>query len=77
MKKWLGLILVVILCFSGMSHVFAETESESPKQAEEGYTLDRMVVLSRHNIRSPLSGSGSMLVDITPHEWFKWTSNPS
>ena len=73
----LGLILFVILCLSGMTQVFAETESESPNQAEEEYTLDKMVVLSRHNIRSPLSGSGSMLGDITPHEWFKWTSNPS
>ena len=45
--------------------------------ADEGYTLDRVVVLSRHNIRSPLSGSGSLLGDITPHEWFEWTSNPS
>ncbi len=46
-----------------------------PKQMN--YTLDRVVVLSRHNIRSPLSGSGSMLGDITPHPWFAWTSNPS
>ena len=42
-----------------------------------GYQLDRMVVLSRHNIRSPLSGGGSLLGDITPHSWFAWTSNPS
>ena len=42
-----------------------------------GYTLDKVVVLSRHNIRSPLSGGGSLLGDITPHEWFSWTSAPS
>ena len=42
-----------------------------------GYQLDRMVVLSRHNIRSPLSGGGSLLGDITPHSWFAWTSKPS
>ena len=42
-----------------------------------GYTLDRVVVLSRHNIRSPLSNGGSMLNEITPHEWFEWTSKPS
>ena len=49
-----------------------------PATAEQPlYTLDRVVVLSRHNIRSPLSGSGSMLGDITPHEWFNWTSRPS
>ncbi len=43
----------------------------------DGYTLDKVVVLSRHNIRSPLSGSGSVLGDITPHAWFQWTSKPS
>ena len=42
-----------------------------------GYTLDQVVVLSRHNIRSPLSGGGSVLGDITPHEWFPWSSDPS
>ena len=46
-------------------------------EAPEDYTLDRVVVLSRHNIRSPLSGSGSLLGDITPHKWFEWTSKPS
>ena len=46
-------------------------------EAATPYTLDRVVVLSRHNIRSPLSGSGSLLGDITPHTWFEWTSNPS
>ena len=47
---------------------------------EEGfrdrYTLERVVALSRHNIRSPLSGGGSVLSRITPHEWFDWTSAP-
>ena len=56
-------------------------ENRAPADAgaddDEAYALDKMVVLSRHNIRSPLSGSGSLLGDITPHEWFKWTSNPS
>ena len=41
------------------------------------YKLEEMVVLSRHNIRSPLSGSGSVLSRITPHEWFSWTSAPA
>ena len=53
------------------------TPADAPVDDDEAYTLDRMVVLSRHNIRSPLSGSGSLLGDITPHEWFEWTSNPS
>ena len=41
------------------------------------YTLDQVVVLSRHNIRSPLVGSGSVLGDITPNEWVTWSSDPS
>ncbi len=54
------------------------TEAEEADQAESGvYTLDKVTVLSRHNIRSPLSGSGSLLGDITPHAWFEWTSKPS
>lgn len=34
-------------------------------------------MLSRHNIRSPLSGNGSVLGSVTPHEWFAWSSDPS
>ena len=66
----------------------ADTTAETDKPADEadgadcrlsheGYTLDKVVVLSRHNIRSPLSGSGSMLGTITPHEWFQWSSGAS
>ncbi len=43
----------------------------------DSYKLEQVVVLSRHNIRSPMSGSGSALAVATPHEWFSWTSNPS
>lgn len=43
----------------------------------EKYYLTEAVVLSRHNIRSPLSGRGSVLSQITPHEWFAWTSAPA
>lgn len=57
----------------------AETSGDSAISAlsREGYTLEQTVVLSRHNIRSPLSGGDSLLGTITPHEWFKWSSNPS
>ena len=43
----------------------------------ERYTLKQVVVLSRHNIRSPLSGRRSTLQCITPHEWYQWSSAPS
>ena len=67
MKTLLGILLALLLI---ASPALAETGGA-------GYTLDKMVLLSRHNIRSPLSGSGSLLGDITPHEWFEWTSAPS
>ena len=44
--------------------------------AQNEYSLKQVVVLSRHNIRSPLSGGGSLLGRITPHEWHEWTAPP-
>ena len=65
----------------------ADPESEDTDDADqediirsisyEGYTLEQVIVLSRHNIRSPLSGAGSVLGSITPYDWFEWTSAPS
>ena len=49
---------------------------DRPAGFHERYTLEEAVVLSRHNIRSPLSGKGSVLSRITPHDWFEWTSAP-
>ena len=48
-----------------------------PDDFHERYALKQVVVLSRHNIRSPLSGRPSALQRITPHEWFQWSSAPS
>ena len=45
--------------------------------SQSGYTLTQVVCLSRHNIRSPLNGPGSLLDTMTPHSWFAWTSKPS
>ena len=68
-----------IICFVVLFALLAGAGSTCCAEAVEGdqYTLDKVVVLSRHNIRSPMSGSGSLLSDITPHTWFQWTSNPS
>ena len=41
------------------------------------YTLDQVVILSRHNIRSPMSTKGSVIDELSAHDWFEWTSNPS
>ena len=62
-------LLSIVFWPTGVSHGEAELSGR--------YRLDQVVVLSRHNIRSPMSGSGSLLESITPHAWFDWTSNPS
>ena len=38
------------------------------------YELKEVVVMSRHNIRSPLVSGGAAYMRVTPYEWFKWTS---
>lgn len=43
----------------------------------DGYKLQQVVVLSRHNIRAPMSTTGSALDKATPHTWIDWTSNAS
>ena len=47
-----------------------------PAGFSDRYAREEMVILSRHNIRSPISGPGSVLSRITPHEWFAWSSAP-
>ena len=66
-------VLIAILMVAGVS--FAE-DTQEQTLSREGYTLEQVVVLSRHNIRSPLSGKGSVLDEITPHDWFTWSSKP-
>ena len=67
-------ILLVLLALVILSAV---ASAEEANQNNRAYQLKEMVILSRHNIRSPLSGNGSALAEITPHKWFEWTSAPS
>lgn len=55
-------------------HVFAGTALAESVLTKKGYKLDRMVVFSRHNLRSPLSGKGSVQSRVTPHKWYRWTA---
>ena len=67
-----------ILCFLLLGMTFsAFAQGNRPDGFRERYTLKQVVVLSRHNIRSPLSGRGSAIQRITPHEWYHWSSAPS
>lgn len=74
MKKILSIMIVVLLC----SITFTSSAQQTRTDAfHDAYALQQVVVLSRHNIRSPLSGPDSALGRITPHKWFQWSSAPS
>ena len=73
MKKHLLLIVMALM----MPWFPAFGQFHHPDDFRERYTLKQVVVLSRHNIRSPLSGRQSALQRITPHEWHHWSSAPS
>ena len=64
------------LLLSGMPAVLC---AQAPRSQEfkDKYKLKEAVVLSRHNIRSPLSDSKSDLGRMTPHQWTKWSAGKS
>ena len=74
MSKASKIILCLVLLGVSLS---AFAQSRRSDAFHERYTLKQVVVLSRHNIRSPLSGRQSTLQRITPHEWYHWSSASS
>ena len=84
MKSIRILLLAALLLAGGCSPRLApgtaapEGAAFMPRPAgfSDRYAREEMVILSRHNIRSPISGPGSVLARITPHAWFDWTSAP-
>ena len=41
------------------------------------YQLEQVVVLSRHNLRAPLSSNGSVPSELTPYSWIEWSAGSS
>ena len=71
MKQFNLWMLVAILLSCDIS-VKAQTQRSDDFRSK--YQLKEVVVMSRHNIRSPLASSGAAYKRISPHEWFAWTS---
>ena len=69
-------IIIQVLFLLGAT-LTAFAQGNRPDDFRDRYSLKQVVVLSRHNIRSPLSGRQSALQRITPHEWHHWSSAPS
>ena len=40
--------------------------------APEGYQLQQVLIMSRHNLRAPLANNGSVLEQSTPKSWPEW-----
>ena len=68
---------ILLCCLLVVMSLSASAQVQRPDDFHERYILKQAVVLSRHNIRSPLSGKRSTLKRITPHEWYHWSSAPS
>ena len=73
MKKiFSAFLLLLMLCPS-----WAWAQLQRSEAFKQQYRLTEVVVLSRHNIRSPLSTNGSALGRLTPHQWTQWSSAAS
>ena len=73
MKKLLAVLLLAAMALGTTCAALGETTEAEAKP----YQLEQVVVLSRHNIRAPLSNSGSAVAELTPHTWTEWTARDS
>jgi glucose-1-phosphatase len=74
MNKNVLWVLTAILTICGMN-VQAQTKRSDDFRAK--YELKEVVVMSRHNIRSPLTSGGAAYMRVTPYTWFAWSSPSS
>ena len=75
MRKLNSLLLLLMLTF--LCPALAQAQLQRSEAFKGKYKLKEVVILSRHNIRSPLSTNGSTLSKMTPHEWTNWSSAAS
>ncbi len=68
-------MMLVAAAMMAATSLQAQTERSDEFRAK--YELKEVVVMSRHNIRSPLTSGGAAYMRVTPYEWFKWTSPSS
>ena len=68
-QKIIWMLAAILLCCSGLQ---AQTKRSDDFRAK--YELKEVVVMSRHNIRSPLTSGGAAYMRVSPHKWFHWSS---
>ena len=67
-RLWM-LAAILVICSTGLQ---AQTKRSDDFRAR--YELKEVVVMSRHNIRSPISSGSAAYQRVTPHSWFTWSS---
>lgn len=55
----------------------ALAQKQRSEEFKNRYDLKEVVILSRHNIRAPLSTKGSLLETATSHQWHNWSAAAS
>lgn len=69
--------ILAIATAAMMAVISAQAQIKRSDEFRAKYELKEVVVMSRHNIRSPLTSGGAAYKRVTPYEWFKWTSPSS
>ncbi len=69
--------IFVLAAVAMMAAMSIEAQTKRSDDFRDRYELKEVVVMSRHNIRSPLTSGGAAYMRVTPHEWFKWSSPSS
>ena len=72
LQHTLGVIMKKTLLLTALAAACVAAQAENTTLAPEGYTLEKVTILSRHGIRAPLVGYGSALAEATPHTWTPW-----
>ena len=67
----------IIVAAALMVAISTQAQTKRTDDFHAKYQLKEVVVMSRHNIRSPLTSGGAAYMRVTPHEWFKWSSPSS
>ena len=82
MKKYLLFFTTFLLlwsCSKDYDPVLQTEWMERESGFQQKYELEELVVLSRHNIRTPMVGKGSVLTRLTDpaYQWHQWTEPAS
>ena len=70
-------VITMIWLLAAAAPAVLSAQAQRQQDFKDKYKLTEAVVLSRHNIRSPLSDSNSDLGRMTPHKWHDWSAGKS